>query len=220
MVALIFFVLSLVASPFKPKSRLEAENAALRHQMMVLQRKVRGRGPLHQRRSPILYPALSLVPVGSQGHDNPAAGDRRALASRWTSPLLALEIRMRGRPAANRCGIAGVDLADERGQSALGCTAHSWRTTQARLCGGAVERRQVQGQEGRSVWSELGHVPAQSCAAYRGHGFVRGADHRLYPALRSGHCPAGSARACLVQCNRAPDGGMDRAATDGSFPLE
>src|SRR5262249_35643391 len=67
-------------------------------------------GPLHQRRSPILYPALSLVPVGSQGHDNPAAGDRRALASRWTSPLLALEIRMRGRPAANRCGIAGVDL--------------------------------------------------------------------------------------------------------------
>src|SRR5215470_8492021 len=88
-------------------------------------------GPLHQRRSAILYPALSLVPVGSQGHDNPAAGDRRALASRWTSPLLALEIRMRGRPAANRCGIAGVDLADERGQSALGCTAHSWRTTQA-----------------------------------------------------------------------------------------
>src|SRR5215831_3621856 len=44
-------------------------------------------GPLHQRRSPILYPALSLVPVGSQGHDNPAAGDRRALASRWTSPF-------------------------------------------------------------------------------------------------------------------------------------
>src|SRR5215470_4302697 len=42
MVALIFFVLSLVASPFKPKSRLEAENAALRHQVMVLQRKVRG----------------------------------------------------------------------------------------------------------------------------------------------------------------------------------
>src|SRR5215475_7879707 len=43
MVALIFFVLSLVASPFKPKSRLEAENAALRHQVMVPQRKVRGR---------------------------------------------------------------------------------------------------------------------------------------------------------------------------------
>jgi transposase InsO family protein len=43
MVALIFFFLNLVASPFKSKSRLEAENAALRHQLTVLQRKVRGR---------------------------------------------------------------------------------------------------------------------------------------------------------------------------------
>jgi hypothetical protein len=35
--------LSLAASLFKPRSRLEAENAALRHQLIVLQRKVRGR---------------------------------------------------------------------------------------------------------------------------------------------------------------------------------
>jgi hypothetical protein len=43
MVALIFLLLSLAASIFKPKSRLEAENAALRHQLTVLQRKMRGR---------------------------------------------------------------------------------------------------------------------------------------------------------------------------------
>ena len=43
MVALIFFLLNLGASIFKPKSRLEAENAALRHQLTVLQRKIRGR---------------------------------------------------------------------------------------------------------------------------------------------------------------------------------
>src|SRR5258708_13198791 len=43
MVALIFLVLNLVGSLFKPRSRLEAENAALRHQLIVLQRKVRGR---------------------------------------------------------------------------------------------------------------------------------------------------------------------------------
>jgi hypothetical protein len=36
MIALICFVLSLFASPFKSKSRLEAENAALRHQVIVL----------------------------------------------------------------------------------------------------------------------------------------------------------------------------------------
>ncbi|MGB6400249.1 MAG: hypothetical protein WBF73_31875 [Bradyrhizobium sp.] len=41
MVALICFVLTVLASPFKSKSRLEAENAALRHQLIVLRRKVR-----------------------------------------------------------------------------------------------------------------------------------------------------------------------------------
>src|SRR3989441_3549125 len=45
MVALISFWLNVVASLFKSKSRLEAENAALRHQLILLQRKVRGRVP-------------------------------------------------------------------------------------------------------------------------------------------------------------------------------
>jgi len=43
MVALIFFLLNLGASLFKPESWLEAENAALRQQLIVLQRQVRGR---------------------------------------------------------------------------------------------------------------------------------------------------------------------------------
>src|ERR1035437_8771383 len=46
MVALIWFVLAVRASPFKSKSRLEAENAVLRHQLIVLQRKVIGRAHL------------------------------------------------------------------------------------------------------------------------------------------------------------------------------
>jgi DNA-binding NarL/FixJ family response regulator len=43
MIGLLCFFLTLFASPFKSKSRLEAENAALRHQLIVLQRKVCGR---------------------------------------------------------------------------------------------------------------------------------------------------------------------------------
>src|SRR6266481_4775062 len=43
MIALLCFFLTLFASLFKSKSRLEAENAALRHQLIVLQRKMRGR---------------------------------------------------------------------------------------------------------------------------------------------------------------------------------
>jgi len=43
MIALLCFFLTLLASPFKSKSRLEAENAALRHQLIVLGRRASGR---------------------------------------------------------------------------------------------------------------------------------------------------------------------------------
>src|SRR3977135_2500088 len=43
MIALFCLFVALFASPFKSKSRLEAENAALRHQLIILRRKVRGR---------------------------------------------------------------------------------------------------------------------------------------------------------------------------------
>jgi hypothetical protein len=46
MFALLCLVLAVLASPFKSKSRLEAENVALRHQLIVLRRKVRGRARL------------------------------------------------------------------------------------------------------------------------------------------------------------------------------
>ena len=43
MIALLFFLVTLFASPLKSRSRLEAENAALRYQLIVLRRKVPGR---------------------------------------------------------------------------------------------------------------------------------------------------------------------------------
>src|SRR6266436_4137732 len=43
MIALLCFFLTLLASPFKSKSRLGAENAALRREVIILRRKVRGR---------------------------------------------------------------------------------------------------------------------------------------------------------------------------------
>ena len=42
MIGLLCLFLALVAAPFKSKSRLEAENAALRHQLIVLRRKMQG----------------------------------------------------------------------------------------------------------------------------------------------------------------------------------
>jgi transposase InsO family protein len=43
MLALLCFVVAVLASPFKSKSRLEAENAVLRQQLIILRRKVPGR---------------------------------------------------------------------------------------------------------------------------------------------------------------------------------
>ena len=43
MIGLLCFVLAVLSSPFKSRLRLEAENAALRHQLMVLRRRLQGR---------------------------------------------------------------------------------------------------------------------------------------------------------------------------------
>jgi hypothetical protein len=52
MIGLLCFALAALASPFKSKVRLEAENAVLRHQLMVLRRRLHGRVRLtnHDRR--------------------------------------------------------------------------------------------------------------------------------------------------------------------------
>jgi len=43
MIGLLRFVLAVLTSSFKSRLRLEAENAALRHQLMVLRRRLQGR---------------------------------------------------------------------------------------------------------------------------------------------------------------------------------
>src|SRR5437868_12078148 len=43
MIVLLCFALAVLASPFKSKLRLQAENAVLRHQLIVLRRRLHGR---------------------------------------------------------------------------------------------------------------------------------------------------------------------------------
>ena len=43
MIALFWLLLAILALPFKSKCQLEAENVALRHQVVVLRRQVRAR---------------------------------------------------------------------------------------------------------------------------------------------------------------------------------
>ena len=130
LIALICFVLAVPASPFKSKSRLEAENAALRHQLIVVQRKMRPSTPGHEKRSLVLDRDLPMVPVVSAGPHDHRSRNAGALASGRLSPLLALEIALAGRAPANRCGTRYADPADEYGKPALGCAAHPRRIAQ------------------------------------------------------------------------------------------
>ena len=125
MVALAFLSLNLVAALFKSKSRLEAENAALRQQLIVLRRKVHGRVRLSRgdrlffvqlyRWFPSILKVIAIVRPETLVRWH-RAGFRRYW--RWKSRSL-------GRPAADRCGLAGVDPPDEPRKPTLGCATHS-----------------------------------------------------------------------------------------------
>jgi hypothetical protein len=98
MIALVCFIWSVLTTPFKSNSELEAENAALRHQLVVLQRKVRGRIEFTNGDRLFFILLYRWCPQGNGGR---SARDRGTLASGWLSSLLALEI---AGPAAAHLG--------------------------------------------------------------------------------------------------------------------
>src|ERR1700731_3491855 len=131
MIGLFCFVLAVLASPFKSKLRLEAENAVLRHQLSVLRHRLHGRVRLTNNDRWFLIQLVSLVSINPAGSHNRPARDARALAQGRLSLLLALEVTPIGRATADRHGTARVDPADGYGESALGCATYSRRTAQA-----------------------------------------------------------------------------------------
>ena len=113
MIGLLCFVLAVLASPFKSKIRLEAENATLRHQLVVLRRKLKGRAHLKNNDRWFFIQLYRWFPSDPAGpHDHPSR-DARALASGRLSLLLALEVALTGRAATDQDGPPRVDPADE-----------------------------------------------------------------------------------------------------------
>src|SRR6516165_8923011 len=98
MIALLWFVLAILTSPFKSKSRLEAQNAALQRQLIVLRRKVNGRVRLTNKDR---CAALSLVPIDPAGSYDRPSRDAHPMASARLSLLLALEVAPNGRASAD-----------------------------------------------------------------------------------------------------------------------
>jgi hypothetical protein len=124
MIGLFCFVLSALASPFKSKLRLEAENAVLRHQLMVLRRRLHGRVRLTNhdrwffiqlyRWFPSILKVLTII--------------RPETLVRWHRAgfrCYGLEVMRTGRATEDRHGAPRVDPADERRQAALGRTTYS-----------------------------------------------------------------------------------------------
>jgi hypothetical protein len=114
MVALFFFLLRLLVSPFRSISRLEAENAALRRQLIVLQRQVRGRVQFTNSDRLFFLQLYRWFPSIVEVMTTIRPETLVRLASCRFSSLLALEISQPGRPAANQYRFACLDSADER----------------------------------------------------------------------------------------------------------
>src|SRR6202789_1101838 len=133
MIGLLCFVLAVLASPFKSKLRLEAENAVLRHQLNVLRRRLPCRVRLTNhdrwfliqlcRWFPSILQVLTII--------------RPEALVRWHRAGFRGYWRWKSRPQGGRPRIdtelLRVDQADEHGESALGCATHPRRTAQARV---------------------------------------------------------------------------------------
>src|ERR1700743_3633634 len=101
MIGLLCFVLAVLASPFKSKLRLKAENAVLRHQLIILKRRLHSRVGLTNhdrwffiqlyrwfpsilkvltiiRPETLVRPAFAATCVGNRPHGE---GDRRSKRS-------------------------------------------------------------------------------------------------------------------------------------------
>jgi hypothetical protein len=119
MIGLLCYVLAVLASPFKSKLRLEAENAVLRHQLIVLRRRPHGRVRLtnHDRLFfiqlyrwfPEILKVLTIIRPETLVHWH-----RAGFRGYW---------RWKSRPRGERPQIdteLRIDPPDERRKSALG----------------------------------------------------------------------------------------------------
>src|SRR5262249_34583744 len=101
-----------------------------------------------------------MVPIGPQGHHDHPARDSHTLASGRLPSVLAVEIPLPWRSATDRRRSVRTDPAGERGKTAVGGAAHSWRGGQTRPW-----RRPVEGGgvHGPGVWTAvpgMAHLPA------------------------------------------------------------
>src|SRR5262245_12026858 len=126
MIEFLRLILHIIASFFKPRTKLVAEILVLRQQLNVLRRTDIEATTTQQYRSLSVCLALSLVPFRPKRDCNSAARDDHPLASRGVPVVLARAVTQAGWQAENLGRAALSHRRDEPCKSPLGCTAHSW----------------------------------------------------------------------------------------------
>jgi len=200
MIALFCLFVALSVSPFKSKNRLAAENAALRHQLIVLRRKIRGRVHLTNgdrlflvqlyRWFPSVLKAITII--------------RPETLVRWHRAGFRRYWRWKSRPLGGRPQIDADLRALIRWMSAENPL---WGAT--RIHGELLKFDFEVGQSSVARSSDVDrrprdgatHPPAQPRFGHRGHGPVRCADNWLRSALCPRHRSAGAQEPCLDRCH-------------------
>src|SRR5216684_1345168 len=204
MIGLLCFVLTVLVSPFKSKSRLEAENAALRHQLIILRRKVRGRAQLTNndrwffvqlyRWFPSILQVLTIIRPDTlvRWHQ---AGFRRYW--RWKSRTLGgrPQIKTELRALIRRMSVENPLWGAPRIHGEL--LKLGFELAQSSVAKYMVKRRAVQ--------PGMANLLAQPRARHCRDGSVRCSDDQLRPALCLRPRPAWPQRSRLDQRHSKPD---------------
>jgi hypothetical protein len=216
MIGLFGFGLAVLASPFKSKLRLEAENAVLRHQLIVLRRRLHGRVRLTNhdrcffvqlyRWFPSILQVLTIIRpetlvrwhrVGFRGYwrwKSPPEGGR---------PQTDTELRV----LIRRMSVENPLWGAPRIHGEL--LKLGFEVAQSSVAKYMVKRRAPPSQGWRTFLRN--HAPD--------HGPVRCSDYRLRPALCLRHRPARPQRPHLNQRHSKSDGRMGCTSNNGSISL-
>jgi hypothetical protein len=208
MIALVCFIWTVLVSPFKSKSGLAAENAVLRHQVTVLQRKLPRRIQLTNADRlffvqlscwfPSILRAITIIQP-----ETIVRWHRAGFRSYW---------RWKSRNPGGRPPITAELRALIRRMSVENMLWGAPRIRGELLRLGFVVAQSTvakyMSKRGGPSGQTWGTLSAQPCAVHCRDGFVCGSDHQLCPVVRSGDRTTGSAGAGLDQCHKTSDGGF------------
>src|SRR5262252_2206568 len=219
MIGLLCFVLAVLTSPFKSRLRLEAENAALRHQLMVLKRRPRGRVRLTNldrwlfiqlyRWFPAILKVLTIIRPETLVRWH-RAGFR--CYWRWKSrprggrPKIETELRV----LIRRMSVENPLWGAPRIHGEL--LKLGFEVAQSSVAKYMVKRRVPPSQGWRTF--------LRTCSRRCRHGLVCYPNDWLQTALCLRHSSARPQRSCLYQRHGTSDRQMGRASNNGGIPLE